>query len=196
MNELEDKYWQQIEELEWSQDGDYRRIKQQLIDNFTPSEAKQLDDFVRNKVNELGKRFNNDWLGDPGIAVSDDSWSDLRNEVVGRGKEFYENITVAKLQEMADNNDYNESFSYCFHFVWDIKSKSNSWERDLTRNDYNEKSEEEKKDIFEENKPKRIDEFLKKINMLYDEYHAELYQGEVYSYLRKLIEEAKKSKLK
>jgi len=179
MNELEDKYWQQIEELEWSQDGDYRRIKQQLIDNFTPSEAKQLDDFVRNKVNELGKRFNNDWLGDPGIAVSDDSWSDLRNEVVGRGKEFYENITVAKLQEMADNNDYNESFSYCFHYLL-----------------FPEKSEEEKKTIFEENKPKRIDEFMKKINMLYDEYHAELYQGEVYSYLRKLIEEAKKSKLK
>ena len=135
MNELEDKYWQQIEELEWSKDADYKRIEQQLKDNLTPTEARQLDDFANNKVIGLGKRFDNDWLGDPGISVSDDGWSDLRNEVVGRGKEFYENITVAKLQEMANVMDYHESFSYCFSFVWDIKSKSKSWERDLTRND-------------------------------------------------------------
>lgn len=135
MKNLEDQYWQQIEELEWSKDADYRRIKQQLKDNLTPSESIQLDDFARNKVDELGKRFYNDWLGDPGIDVSDDGWSDLRNEVVGRGKEFYENITVAKLQEMANTNDYQESFAYCFSFVWDIKSKSKFWERDLTRND-------------------------------------------------------------
>ena len=135
MKNLENKYWQQIEELEWSKDADYRRIEQQLKDNLTPSESIQLDDFARNKVDELGKRFYNDWLGDPGIDVSDDGWSDLRNEVVGRGKEFYENITVAKLQEMANVMDYHESFSYCFSFVWDIKSKSKSWERDLTRND-------------------------------------------------------------
>ena len=199
MKDLEDKYWKQIEELEWYtdsfiSDGDYKRIEQQLIDNLTPPEIKQLDMFVRSKVNELGKRFHNDWLGDPGIGVSDDSWGDLRNEVVGRGKEFYENITVAKLQEMADSNDYNESFSYCFSFVWDIKSKSKSWERDLTRNDYNEKSEEEKKTQFQLNKPKRIDEFIEKIGNLYDEYHAEVYQSNVWNYLEKAIKEVKKLK--
>lgn len=177
MKDLENEYWKQIEELEWSKDGDYKRIEQQLIDNFTPSEIKQLDDFARNKVNELGKRFNNDWLGDPGIDVSDDGWSDLRNEVVGRGKEFYENITVEKLQEMADNNDYNESFSYCFHIIF-----------------YNEKSEEEKRTQFQLNKPKRIEEFVEKIDMLYDEYHAELCQSGVFHYLGKLIEEARKLK--
>ncbi len=174
---LEDEYWQQIEELEWSRDGDYKRIEQQLIDNFTPSEIKQLDVFVRSKVNELGQRFHNDWLGNPGIDVSDDSWSDLRNEVVGRGKEFYENITVAKLQEMADNNDYNESFSYCFHITF-----------------YNEKSEEEKRTQFQLNKPKRIDEFVEKIGNLYDEYHAEIYQSNVWNYLEKAIKEVKKLK--
>ena len=123
MKNLEENYWKQIEELEWSEDADYKRIEQYLINNLTPSEAIQLEDFVNNKVIELGKRFHNDWLGDPGIEVSDDSWGDLRNEVVGRGKEFYENITVAKLQEMANVMDYHESFSYCFQFVWKIKRK-------------------------------------------------------------------------
>ena len=123
MKDLEDKYWQQIEELEWSKDGDYKRIEEYIKNNYSYSSARQLDNFVDSKVNELGKRFHNDWLGDPGIGVSDDGWSDLRNEVVGRGKEFYENITVAKLQEMADNNDYNESFAYCFTFLWTTKLK-------------------------------------------------------------------------
>jgi len=174
MKDLEDKYWQQIEELEWSKDGDYKRIEQQLKNNFPPSEAKQLNDFARNKVNELGKRFNNDWLGDPGIDVSDDGWSDLRNEVVGRGKEFYENITVEKLQEMADSNDYNESFSYCFHYLL-----------------FPEKSEEEKKTQFEINKPKRINEFIEKLNGLYDEYHAELYlNNDIFNYINMIVAKA------
>jgi len=135
MKDLEDKYWKQIEQLEWPKDADYKRIEEYIKNNYSLNSVLQLADFVDNKVIELGKRFNNDWLGDPGIDVSDDSWGDLRNEVVGRGKEFYENITVAKLQEMANVMDYHESFSYCFSFVWDIKSKSKSWERDLTRND-------------------------------------------------------------
>ena len=123
MKDLEDKYWQQIEELEWSKDGDYKRIEEYIKNNYSYSSARQLDNFVDSKVIELGKRFHNDWLGNPGIGVSDDGWSDLRNEVVGRGKEFYENITVEKLQEMADSNDYNESFAYCFIFLWTTKLK-------------------------------------------------------------------------
>ena len=180
MKDLENKYWQQIEELEWSKDGDYKRIEEYIKNNYSYSSARQLVDFVDNKVIELGKRFDNDWLGDPGIDVSDDSWSDLRNEVVGRGKEFYKNITVAKLQEMANTNDYNESFSYCFTFLWTDAFKP----------------AEPVKTQFEINKPKRIDEFIKKVDMLYDEYHAELYQGGVFHYLGKLIDEAEKSKSK
>ena len=180
MKDLEDKYWQQIEELEWYTgkgigDGDYGRIKEYLKLNFPLSEVKQLDRYRSIKVNELGKRFHNDWLGDPGINVSDDGWSDLRNEVVGRGKEFYENITVEKLQEMADSNDYNESFSYCFHVIF-------------------EKSEEEKKTQFQLNKPKRIEEFIEKIDRLYDEYHPEVYNSSVWNYLEGAIKEARKIK--
>jgi hypothetical protein len=45
--------------------------------------------------------------------VGDDSWSDLIFEVVGRGERFYNAITVDKLREMANNDDYVESFHYC-----------------------------------------------------------------------------------
>lgn len=97
-NNLEDQFWAQIEELEWQKDADYKRIEQYLKDNFTISEVIRLKDFISEKVDSLYSKYESDWLAEPGIAVSDDGWSDLLNEVVGRGKEFYENITVKKLQ--------------------------------------------------------------------------------------------------
>ena len=119
-NNLENEYWQQIEKLEWAKDANYDRIEQYLKDNLTVSEAIQLSDFVENKTNQLRIRFHDDWLGDPGIDVSDDGWSDLVNEVVGRGKKFYENITLKKLQEMANVMDYHENFSYGFQFTYKV----------------------------------------------------------------------------
>lgn len=180
MSELEkldeEQYWRWIEELEWSKDGDYKRVEQYLKDNFSKSEVHELDKFRAKKVNKLSQLFNSYWLDDV-IPVGEDSWSDLRNEVVGRGKEFYENITVEKLKEMSYNSDYNESLSYCFHFLY-----------------LKEKSDEEKRAEFQLNKSKRIEEFIEKIDGLFDEYHAELHQSEVFQYLGGAIKEARKIK--
>ena len=120
-NNLEDQYWEQIKELKWEEDHDYKRIEQYLKDNFTVSQAIQLNDFVCEKANQLYTKYEKDWLGEPGIAVGDDSWGDLLNEVVGRGKEFYENIDVECLQDMADHDDYEENFSYSFQFTYDLE---------------------------------------------------------------------------
>ena len=185
MSELEkfdeEQYWRWIEELEWYTgqwiaNGDYKRVEQYLKDNFSKSEAHELDKFRAKKVNRLSQLFNSYWLDDV-IPVGEDSWSDLRNEVVGRGKEFYENITVEKLKEMAYNSDYNESFSYCFHFLY-----------------LKEKSDEDKRSEFQLNKPKRIEEFIEKIDRLYDEYHPEVYNSSVWNYLEGAIKEARKIK--
>ncbi len=120
MKHLETDYWKQIEELEWSKDHDYKRIEKYLIDNFTTIESVDLREFVSNMQDDLMARFYNDWLGDPGIEVSDDGWNDLTAEVVGRGREFYENITVPQLQKMAIEGDYEENFNYSFQFTYEF----------------------------------------------------------------------------
>jgi hypothetical protein len=112
---LEDELWAEVESLGWAKDHDYRRIREEIEYKFTVSEITRLTDFVDNMQDKLMRKYYNDWLGDPGIDVSDDGWSDLTAEVVGRGKDFYENITLEKLQEMANNDDYRENFRYCFH---------------------------------------------------------------------------------
>ena len=93
MRNLEDQYWKQIEELEWSKDHDYKRIEQYLVENFTAVESVDLMKFTADMQDDLMARFHNDWLADPGIEVGDDGWNDLTAEVVGRGKKFYKSIT-------------------------------------------------------------------------------------------------------
>jgi hypothetical protein len=109
--------WEIIESLNW--DGDYKRCEKQLVDTYSMDKIIQVETFVDEKVNQLDKQFHQDWLDD--IEVSDDGWSDLRYEVVGRGKLFYESITKEKLMEMAENFDYHESFAYCFHCTYDYR---------------------------------------------------------------------------
>ena len=108
--------WQLVESLRWKLDHDYKRIATELS-HLDEDTFRGLRKFVDQKVNLLGNKYNDAWLGKDGtdgIDASDDGWSDLRYDVVGRGEEFYNSITVDKLKEMANNYDYRESFCYCF----------------------------------------------------------------------------------
>lgn len=116
-NTEEDKYWEVIELLKWKNDHDYERITKELSvynDDF----KKKLQDFCYSKIEELRDNFEKEWLkfGSDGINVSEDGWYDLRADVVGRGKDFYYSITKEKLQQMADENDYEENFLYSFNY--------------------------------------------------------------------------------
>lgn len=107
--------WRLIESAKWTSDHDYNRISKEWSE-LPKEDYKQLANFINKKSGELYDKFEAAWLGSdggPGIDVGDDSWSDLVYEVIGRGEMFYNSITVEKLRQMADDNDYEESFSYC-----------------------------------------------------------------------------------
>ena len=109
----EDVFWSIIDQLNWSKDKDYNRIKSELMEmdeNFRD----EISVFVSRKMIDLYDKYEQEWLSDPGIEVSDDGWSDLRAEIIGRGETFYNEISVKKLKEMALSMDYTESFIYSF----------------------------------------------------------------------------------
>ena len=111
----EQKCWKMIEDAKWKFDHDYERISFNWSE-LPKNEFKMLDSFIESKATALFEKYQDAWLGHdggPGIDVSDDSWSDLIYDVIGRGERFYNSITVEKLREMADNDDYEESFAYC-----------------------------------------------------------------------------------
>ncbi len=111
----EQKCWKMIEDAKWIFDHDYERISFDWSE-LPKKEFKMLETFIEAKATALFEKYEAAWLGQdggPGIDASDDSWSDLIFEVVGRGERFYDAITVDKLREMAINDDYKESFHYC-----------------------------------------------------------------------------------
>lgn len=112
-SKADELYWLVIEALKWSSDYDIRRIKTKLqkLDDRT---KQAVGDFADYLCGELREKYKDDWMGRPGINVSDDGWCDLRAEVVSKGKEFYEQITVPKLRQMIENNNYRENFLYVF----------------------------------------------------------------------------------
>lgn len=115
----ENQMWKLIEDLNWKKNKnqkDYKsKANKKLVNKLTKSEFMQLKNFVLKKWKLLDRKYQGDWLGTPGIPVGDDSWMDLRAEVVGRGKDFYNNITPEKMRTMAKNGDYTESFIYIFN---------------------------------------------------------------------------------
>lgn len=106
--------WKLIYKAKWVKDPNFYRVRKELSNKLTQSQFTQLGKFVNTKVKRLDKIFRKDWLGDPGIHVSDDGWSDLRAEVVGRGERFYNMITADKLRKMANTWNYTENFEYTF----------------------------------------------------------------------------------
>lgn len=122
----EKKMWTLINGAKWTSDNDYKRISEEFIKALSVTDCMQLFDFIHDKLEELDNRFHSDWLGigthfRPGINVSDDGWWDLRAEVIGRGKKFFDAITVKKLRDMAERSDYTENFTYCVDWFLLIK---------------------------------------------------------------------------
>jgi len=109
-----DRFWKFVEEANWKSDHDEKRISKMLHTNYDEGEIKSLQDTYQTLLDNLNDMFEQDWLGDPGINVSDDGWWDLRADVIGRGREFYKGVSVEKLQRMANQRDYVENFGYSF----------------------------------------------------------------------------------
>lgn len=115
----EKEMWKWIKKANWSKDHNHERIEKFYIRNLNPSELMQLRTFFDKKMNALSKKYNKYWLDN--IPISDDSWMDLRSEVIGKGESFYKSITPAKLKKMGETGDYYECFDYCIPYEGDIK---------------------------------------------------------------------------
>ena len=78
----------------------------------------------------LYHRYRDVWLGDPGIEISDDSYSDLISSVIGYGKKHFMEIimddTNKNITEQGNSYDFCENFGYVFHILYDEDSTHKS----------------------------------------------------------------------
>ena len=119
----DDLFWYVVDLVDFKNDDDYNRVKKYLLDlnRFAgvPSEAINLISKVLNfKSNSLD--ISSD--GGRGIDVSDDGWSDLRGDVISRGKDFFNNAMNNSdiMKKMADEYDYTESFFYAIPYEYEL----------------------------------------------------------------------------
>jgi len=115
----DDFFWHVIDLLDYKKDNDYKRVNKYLTDlnrlaGVPTKTIKLIKDILDLKTNTLHLVSN----GGEDIDVGDDGWSDLRYDVVSRGKEFFDEVVddPSIMKKMAKENDYTESFAYGFPF--------------------------------------------------------------------------------
>ena len=131
----ERRMWRLIESAGWGLEGtelyhDHEGIGEMFLRTLPRLDCVQLFEFISGRCSELRKRFTDDWLGRTSVSinVSDDGWSDLTAEVVGRGEKPFKTITARKLEKMAKEQDYHENFEYVTHAL-DLDPLTSALER-------------------------------------------------------------------
>ena len=109
---MESVMWQVIEDMNFNERG-HKEAGLYLTNEsgLSLDGMRKVESFARSKCRALYQRLF-DVKG-----VSDDSYDDLRWQIVANGEEFYNNITLEKAQSMIDNNEFTESFGYAFHQI-------------------------------------------------------------------------------
>ena len=108
--------WQVIEDMNFNERG-HKGAGLYLTNEsgLSLDGMRKVESFARLKCRQLYQQ-----LFDV-TGVSDDSYDDLRWQIVANGEEFYNNITLEKAQSMIDNNEFTESFGYAFHQIDDLE---------------------------------------------------------------------------
>jgi len=122
---MESVMWQVIEDMNFNERG-HNGAGLYLTNEsgLSLDGMRKVESFARLKCRQLYQQLF-DVKG-----VSDDSYDDLRWQIVANGEEFYNNITLEKAQSMIDNDEYKECFAYAFHQI-DNMEKVNEREQQL-----------------------------------------------------------------
>jgi hypothetical protein len=119
---IDDFFWKIVDMVDYKSDNDYKRISTTLLNlnrfgGIPAEKILALAKVLNYKCRALEKKWGDDIRG-----VGDDSWSDLRCDIVSRGKEFYDRALsdFDLVQRMSNEDDYTESFSYAIPFTSDL----------------------------------------------------------------------------
>jgi hypothetical protein len=118
---LDDFLWKFVDMVDYKSDNNYRRINSLLTDlnrfvGVPPEKILILAKLIDFKCRILDKKWGND------VEIGEDSWSDLRADIVSRGEDFYDKalIHLDLIQSLIDEDDYTESFIYSIPFKGDL----------------------------------------------------------------------------
>ncbi len=119
---IDNFFWTLVDMVDYKSDDNYKRINDILlnINRFGGVPAEKILALAK-VLNYKCKAIDNKWADDI-RGVGDDSWSDLKSDIVSRGKEYYDRalIDFDLVQRMSNEDDYTESFSYAIPYKSDL----------------------------------------------------------------------------
>ncbi len=122
-----DKFWELVKSTNWEEESkkdkiSFDEMKFNLLLQMSPLELQSFTDHYSTAYKEISK-VTSLALKDTDAYVSDDSFSDLVSHVVGLGKEKSDDLinNPEFINEMAESNSYEESFSYVVPFIGDYE---------------------------------------------------------------------------
>ena len=119
----DDFFWPLIDILDYKSDNSYKRVKEIILDLYRFTGALSYEDIMLFiKILEFKLRALEKHHGDKIRGVSDDSWGDLKADIVSRGKDFYDKAIsdFDLVQKMSNDIDYTESFYYGIPYISEL----------------------------------------------------------------------------
>lgn len=104
--DLEDYFWQFVEEAAWNESKDYKAIASRLSPRYGADSSA-----LRSMFSDLQKGLMKK-LDQFELEVSDDGFDDLTAHIIGMGKDEYYRILNKSESAIAYRNSYVESFAY------------------------------------------------------------------------------------
>ena len=116
-------FWPLVDILDYKSDNSYKRVKEIILDLYRFTGALSYEDIMLFiKILEFKLWALEKHHGNKIREVSDDSWGDLKADIVSRGKDFY-NRAISDfdlVQKMASDMDYKESFYYGIPYISEL----------------------------------------------------------------------------
>ena len=104
--DLEDYFWQFVEEAAWNESKNYKDIAARLSPKYG-ADRQALETMFRQLQKELMKKLNQFEL-----EISDDGFDDLTAHIIGMGKDKYYQVFNEPQSAIAYCSSYVESFAY------------------------------------------------------------------------------------
>lgn len=130
----EDLFWSEVAFIGWGERGyDAYARKRELLRRWTPAFARgfneRLDGYLE-KLDEAITRWENG--NNKTCECGDDSYSDLKCHMVGRGKEMYGAVLAdpSIAYEASRQGNYVESFAYCIPHAGPEEVDLADWEKE------------------------------------------------------------------
>jgi hypothetical protein len=114
----EERFWELVEEIGWGRPStDIQSLGARLAEKVSLLDCVTAANRAHSVCSRLGTRIEQ-WEEETGkrLQVGDDSFSDLRNHIIGLGKAESDRVMQdpALALERAEKRDYKESFAYVF----------------------------------------------------------------------------------